>query len=701
MTSADAQVQVETSLIYQHVTEVPTPNRGWLTHDGSSFQVRFTQNDLITESSRTFIRQWNHSQSGFEDTKTRTELTKVHVYAPHPELDLLAIVRIKDETQGQETFFIEIWNSERLLSIIPTKGKHGYIYNDDHFGELCWSKDGKRIAYTADKNKPKSYSFWSSEKDAELQLKGTQYNLTQDWGEGYTGKVLPRLFILDVESKTINEVEGIDESISVGQMSWSSRSSDRLAFVGWADSVRKSGVRYCINRKSSVYEWREGSSITLLSGEDVVARTPRYSPDDDILVYLSTDQLETHGTCVALKKVSFPSKKVTTLVDVVDVPKGEGSFPGIFTLTTGLTPRCFVSNERLIVCSAKGIHKITYIVDTTAENAEPQELRYISEAGDLKYGLSPLDCLDNGKVLLSFSRLNKVPSILVAEFPQNSTKLSGQEFELKSANESTDLIPHLEVGHKTLGDFPEIFDYLYVLPPAKYNADGKKTPTILFAHGGPHSGVTTEYSSAYIFWALSGYAVVSVNYRGSLGYGKKLVESLPGKCGVQDVQDCLDSLDHFLKRFGDRVDPNNVFYNGGSHGGLIGGFLIGTCHRFAAAVLRNPVTHVPSLYCSTDIPEWSTVEAGATHPSQVNKMWEISPFKHVDDMKTPTLFILGDSDRRVPPSQGLSLHYAMKERGVETSVKMYPKAGHAIVGAEQDADQAVNTILWYRRYARQ
>jgi acylaminoacyl-peptidase len=55
--------------------------------------------------------------------------------------------------------------------------------------------------------------------------------------------------------------------------------------------------------------------------------------------------------------------------------------------------------------------------------------------------------------------------------------------------------------------------------------------------GGPHSVFNTSYLSLLSFYCIQGYAVLLVNFRGSIGYGEANVKSLPGKCGDQDVKD--------------------------------------------------------------------------------------------------------------------------------------------------------------------
>ncbi len=70
------------------------------------------------------------------------------------------------------------------------------------------------------------------------------------------------------------------------------------------------------------------------------------------------------------------------------------------------------------------------------------------------------------------------------------------------------------------------------------------------------------------FFNILGYAVIRVNYRGSLGAGKDSVESLPGHVGDLDVKDCNQALKEALTRY-PHLDPSRVHLWGGSHGGFL------------------------------------------------------------------------------------------------------------------------------------
>ena len=98
-------------------------------------------------------------------------------------------------------------------------------------------------------------------------------------------------------------------------------------------------------------------------------------------------------------------------------------------------------------------------------------------------------------------------------------------------------------------------------------------PLMVVPHGGPHSVIPAAYYGYYAAFVSLGYAVVLVNYRGSIAFGQAGIESLLGRVGVQDVGDVNTAATRVLAE--GRADPGRVCCFGGSHGGLIVAHLTG------------------------------------------------------------------------------------------------------------------------------
>ncbi len=76
------------------------------------------------------------------------------------------------------------------------------------------------------------------------------------------------------------------------------------------------------------------------------------------------------------------------------------------------------------------------------------------------------------------------------------------------------------------------------------------------------------------------------------------------------------------------------------------------------------MTNIASMFGITDIPDWCTTMCATT---DLQAMFKMSPMANVKDIKSPTMFLLGDVDKRVPISQGTQMYYALKEQGVPTA----------------------------------
>lgn len=257
-----------------------------------------------------------------------------------------------------------------------------------------------------------------------------------------------------------------------------------------------------------------------------------------------------------------------------------------------------------------------------------------------------------------------------------------------------------------LAPFPESnenipgVEYILALPSADTS---KKVPVILFPHGGPHSGSTTAFTLSVAFFTQLGFAVIQVNYRGSIGYGQSYVETLPGNCGSMDVNDCILALKDALKNNSDVLDSENIFVMGGSHGGFLTGHLISSEQvQFRAAAMINAVTNMALCVGMSDIPDWCFVESGTKeyNPETLKVMFEKSPISRIEKVKVPTLIILGENDKRVPIPQSIEYYHKLRSIGVTTRLLKYPNEGHGITEPEHEADYLINIALWFRKYMK-
>jgi acylaminoacyl-peptidase len=121
---------------------------------------------------------------------------------------------------------------------------------------------------------------------------------------------------------------------------------------------------------------------------------------------------------------------------------------------------------------------------------------------------------------------------------------------------------------------------------------------------------------------------------------------------------------------------------------------------FASAVLWNPVINMSYMYSSTDIPDWILAcclnkDWSYQISSEDNKtFFDKSPISVVSNVKTPSLVLIGGSDKRVPPHQGFQYHNMLRSQGVKSKLYNYPDDGHAIASSEPSIDATMNIFFW-------
>lgn len=236
--------------------------------------------------------------------------------------------------------------------------------------------------------------------------------------------------------------------------------------------------------------------------------------------------------------------------------------------------------------------------------------------------------------------------------------------------------------------------------PVDYEA-GRRVPLILNIHGGP-AGVFTQsflgrpgiYPLAAL--AAKGFAILRPNPRGSGGYGKKFRFANLGDWGGKDYEDLMAGVDHVISM--GVADPERLAVMGWSYGGFMTSWVIGQTKRFKAAVVGAGVTNLWSFTGTADIPgflpdyfagePWENFEEYRLH----------SPMSHVGAAVTPTLILHGESDLRVPISQGHELYNALKRRGVTTKMVTYPRMPHGPSEPKFMLDIMRRHVEWVEKY---
>lgn len=216
----------------------------------------------------------------------------------------------------------------------------------------------------------------------------------------------------------------------------------------------------------------------------------------------------------------------------------------------------------------------------------------------------------------------------------------------------------------------------FVISPKKKMKD-KKTPAILLIHGGPKTVYGEVLHHEMQLLAKEGYYVFYTNPHGSDGYGRSFMD-VRGQYGSIDYDDLMQLTDAFLEQFPD-ADSERLGVMGGSYGGWMTNWIIGHTDRFKAACSQRSISNWISFFGNSDIGYYFTPDqAGADPWTDADKLWNNSPLKYADQVKTPTLFLHSDEDYRCWLPEGLQMYTALKYHGVPARMVVFHGENHEL-----------------------
>jgi dipeptidyl aminopeptidase/acylaminoacyl peptidase len=237
--------------------------------------------------------------------------------------------------------------------------------------------------------------------------------------------------------------------------------------------------------------------------------------------------------------------------------------------------------------------------------------------------------------------------------------------------------------------------------PYAYDPARGPYPLIVFSHGGPHSATGYSFDFKKQFFAANGYFVLDTNFRSSTGYGDAFKWATWGEWGRKDGEDVMSGIDFAIKRY--PIDPKRVGHTGHSYGGFMTNWLITQYpDRFAAAVSGAGISNWISDYGTADIYRTKETEFFGTPWDKAarDRMIKQSPLTYAGAVKTPTLFVHGEVDQRVPYTEAEQMYFALKRRGVPAKMIQYAGQPHGIGGHWNNVHRMLNELRWWNTYLR-
>lgn len=236
------------------------------------------------------------------------------------------------------------------------------------------------------------------------------------------------------------------------------------------------------------------------------------------------------------------------------------------------------------------------------------------------------------------------------------------------------------------------------LPPSYKKGD--KVPLIVEIHGGPTSA--TRYHLQYWIYGRTllpakGYAILSPNYRGSVGYGDKFLTELVGRENDLDVADILSGVDALVER--GIADPDRLGVMGWSNGGYLTNCIITHTTRFKAASSGAGIVDTVTEWGTNDEPAYAIVFKRGFPWDKADLYKKTSPTYALDKVRTPTLIHVGANDERCPPGHSRMLHRALKEYvKVPTELLIYPGEPHGLMKYGSRKAKMEWDVAWFDKY---
>ena len=236
----------------------------------------------------------------------------------------------------------------------------------------------------------------------------------------------------------------------------------------------------------------------------------------------------------------------------------------------------------------------------------------------------------------------------------------------------------------------------------KPSSDAEKLPMLFLVHGGPQGSFGNSWSTRWNpkVMAAQGYAVVTIDFHGSAGYGQDFMDSINQDWGGKPLTDLKLGLAAAGVKDA-QIDTSNACALGASYGGYMMNWISSQWNdAFKCIVNHAGLFDMRSFYYATEelwFPIW---DFGGTYEEQSALYEKWNPVNHVDKWQTPTLVIHGEKDFRVPYGQSLMAYTALQEKGIESRLLVFPDENHWILKGKNSVQWHGEVFDWVNHYLK-
>ena len=553
-------------------------------------------------------------------TRSERELTQRKT-ARHPRWspsgDRLAFLA---DTAGQAQIFVLANDGGEATQI--THGSTGVQ-------TFAWSPDGGKFAYISRDEAPVREKY-----DDAFEVEANDYLMQAATQPSH-------IWTIASAGGTPKRLTSGHWSVSGGNLAWS-LASDRIAFIAQPSS----GTRDSDKRTLETVSVEGGQPAPVAGLEKRRCAWAAFSPD---------------GTWL---NVSCPvDGLVKNQTELLIVPAAGGEFKRLSSsidrsfFRASWTP----DSKSVMATAADGMHNGLWTIPLSGATERWQ-------LGDVTISGQDVDVSRDGQIVFVGTEARHPAELYLAKGPKSDlTRLTNFHSEIAG----------LKLGRmeslQWKGDDGLPLSGVLTFPP---DFDpGRKYPLLLNIHGGPWGSSRETFSERSQMFASRGWIIFEPNYRGSDNAGNTLFAAVYRDHGAGPGRDVMSGLAELKKR--PYVDASRIGVSGWSYGGYMTTWLIGHYQGWKAAMAGAAVIDLVDDYNLNDLRLFTRAFSDTlTTPKDMELMKEQSPITYVDQMKTPLLMISDAGDVRVPVTQSYKLYNALRERGQEVKMILYPVPGH-------------------------
>lgn len=616
-----------------------------------------------------------------------------------PDGHTLAFVRT-DPTDDESVAAIHLLDIRRPTRVWPVKvGRHGAV------GELAWSPDGRRLAFTAEVDPPRfiagptrpiSRRGKSGVDDTPLARRITR----SDWRwdeEGHRDR-WSHLFVIDLPSGRPRQVTSGDWGAS--DIAWfpDGRTMVFTSDRGPEPDVHPRTTIWAVDVDAAGAEGDvEPREVLAVGGW---ATNPAVSPDGRWVAaagMFEPDPIDDASPSVVLGPADC-SREPWLLAPELDRPLGnwvDTDLTGWFVY--GRNGPFWLDESRIVATiSDRGrSHPHVFAIDPATGEPRGHER---PAGGDVV--THTIAVARNGLVATLGTLDTRAMDVMTLDLGPGSDMPTLQtRSSFGSRWQDAFDMPEMRL---TQAPGPGGPIDVWIASPA--GAGDRPLPAVVDIHGGPLGAWAPAPHLEVIFLVSHGFRVILPNIRGSAGYGRDWIRPQLGDWGGGDAADVHAAVDHIAEL--GLADPERLGVMGLSYGGFMTNWLVGTTDRFKAAVSENGVTNQVAGWANSDGgPEFdrAALMGDPLSPDGVDRLWRQSPLRNVADVRTPLLMLQAEADRRCPAADNEQFFVALRHLGRTVEYVLYPDEYHVYAAAgrpDRRIDRNRRILDWFDRYLR-